>query len=218
LSWPGYVPAHDEREPLIASGSCANVSLGGFAMEFVKRLIKRLLAILLRPHAEWRVIAEEKSEPAALFVHYVAILALVPALARFIGAALVGGYAPIWSSLAGALVVYLAGFVTVYGLALIIDALAAMFGAQKDFAAALKVAVYSATPVWIAGIFLLVPGLSFLVILGLHGIYLLWTGLPILMRAPPERGLAYAAAVGGCALVIAVGLGLSVAPLFSAPA
>jgi hypothetical protein len=187
-------------------------------MEFVTRLIKRLGAILLRPHTEWRVIAAEKSEPSALFVHYVAILAVIPALARFIGTALVGGYAPIGSSLAGALVVYLSGFVTVYGLALIIDALAAMFGAQKDSAAALKLAVYSTTPVWIAGVFLLVPGLSFLVILGLHGIYLLWTGLPILMQAPPEKALAYTAAVGGCALVIAVGLGLSVAPLFSAPA
>jgi hypothetical protein len=93
-----------------------------------------------------------------------------------------------------------------------------MFGARKDFAAALKLAVYSATPVWIAGIFLLVPGLSFLVILGLHGVYLLWTGLPIVTQAPPEKTLPYAAAVGACALIMAIGLGLSVAPLFSAPA
>jgi hypothetical protein len=186
-------------------------------MEFVKRLIYRVKGILLRPHTEWLVIAQEKGEAPALFIRYVAILSLIPALARCIGTALIGGYAPIWSSLAGALVVYLSGFVTVYGLALIVDALAPMFGAQKDFAAALKLAVYSSTPVWIAGIFLLVPGLSFLVILGLQGLYPLWTGLPILIRAPPEKALAYTAAVGGCALIIAVGLGLSVAPLFSAP-
>jgi hypothetical protein len=181
-------------------------------------LIYRVKGILLEPHAEWRVIAEEKGDASALFIRYVAILALIPALARFVGAALVGWYAPILSSLAGALVIYLSGFAIVYGLALIIDALAPMFGAQKDFAAALKLAVYSATPVWIAGIFLLVPGLSFLVILGLQGVYLLWTGLPILMRAPAEKTLPYAATVGGCALIMAVGLGLSVAPLFSAPA
>jgi hypothetical protein len=198
---------------LIGLRSCANVRLGGFAME----LIDRVKGILLTPHAEWPVIAREKGDASALFIRYVAILALIPALARFIGTALVGGYAPILSSLAGALLTYLSGFAIVYCLALIIDVLAPAFGARKDFAAALKLAVYSYTPVWIAGIFLLVPGLSFLVVLGLQGVYLLWIGLPVLMRVPAEKALPYAAAVAGCALIIAVGLGLIEAPLFSAP-
>jgi hypothetical protein len=180
-------------------------------------LLNRIKAILLTPHTEWPVIAQEKSDASALFIRYVAILALIPALARFIGTSLIGWYAPIWSSLAGALVTYLSGFAIVYCLALIIDALAPRFGAQKDFAGALKLAVYSHTPVWIAGIFLLVPGLSFLVILGLHGVYLLWSGLPILMRAPADKALPYTAVVAGCGLVMAVGLGLIEAPLFSAP-
>jgi hypothetical protein len=51
------------------------------------------------------------------------------------------------------------------------------------------------------GIFLLLPGLSFLTILGLYGFYLLWTGLPIVMRTPPRRALAYAASVTVAALV-----------------
>jgi hypothetical protein len=187
-------------------------------MELIKWLVRRLKGILLTPDTEWLAIAQEKGGPSALLIRYVAILAVIPALARFIGAALVGWYAPVWSSLAGALVIYLSGFAIAYGLALIIDVLAPMFGAQKDFAAALKLAVYATTPVWIAGIFLLVPGLSFLVILGLYGVYLLWSGLPILMQAPAEKTLPYAAAAAGCALIMAIGLGLSVGPLFSAPA
>jgi hypothetical protein len=186
-------------------------------MILIKWLIKRLKGILLTPDTEWAAIAQEKGDASALFIRYVAILAVIPAVARFVGAALVGWYAPIWPSLAGALVIYLSGFAIVYGLALVIDALAPMFGTQKDFAAALKLAVYATTPVWIAGIFLLVPGLSFLVILGLHGVYLLWTGLPVLMQAPPERTLPYAATVAGCTLILVIGLGLSVGPLFSAP-
>jgi hypothetical protein len=180
-------------------------------------LLDRIKAILLTPRIEWPVIAREKGEASALFIRYVAILALIPALARFIGTSLIGWYAPILPSLLGALVTYLSGFAVVYGLALIIDALAPAFGAQKNFAAALKLAVYSYTPVWLAGIFLLVPGLSFLVILGLQGIYLLWVGLPILLQAPAEKALPYTAVVAGCALIIAVGLGLVEAPLFSAP-
>jgi hypothetical protein len=180
-------------------------------------LLNRVKAILLSPHTEWPRIAREKSDASALFVRYVAILALIPALARFIGTTLIGWYAPIFSSLAGALVTYLSSFAIVYCLALIIDALAPRFGARKDFASALKLAVYCYTPVWIAGIFLLVPGLSFLVILGLHGVYLLWSGLPILMQAPADKALPYTAAVAGCGLVIAGGLGVIEAPLFSAP-
>jgi hypothetical protein len=180
-------------------------------------LINRIKAILLTPRMEWPVIAREKSDPAALLIRYVAILALIPALARFIGASLIGWYAPILPSLLGALVTYLSGFAIVYGLALIIDTLAPTFGAQKNFAAALKLAVYSHTPIWLAGIFLLVPGLSFLVILGLQGVYLLWVGLPVLLQVPAEKALPYRAVVAGCALVITVGLGLIEALLFSAP-
>jgi hypothetical protein len=186
---------------------------GGIAMQ----LIDRVKAILLTPQTEWPVIAREKAEAPGGFLRYVAVLALIPALARFIGTSLIGWYAPIWSSLAGALVTYLSGFAVVYALALIIDALAPLFGARKDFASALELAVYSCTPVWLAGVFLLVPGLSFLVILGLHGVYLIWTGLPILMRAPADKALPYAAVVAGCALIVAVGLGLIEAPLFGAP-
>jgi hypothetical protein len=180
-------------------------------------MLKRVTAILLTPHIEWPVIAQEKGDVSALFMRYVAILALIPALARFIGTSLIGLYAPILSSLAGALVIYLSGFAVVYGLALIIDALAPRFEAQRDFARALKLAIYSSTPVWLSGIFLLIPGLSFLVILGFHGAYLLWAGLPVLMQAPAGKALPYAAVVTGCALIIAVGLGLAEAPLFGAP-
>jgi hypothetical protein len=180
-------------------------------------LLDRIKAILLTPRIEWRLIAQEKGEASALFIRYVAILALIPALARFIGTSLIGGYAPILSSLLGALVTYLSAFAVVYALALIINALAPTFGAQKNFAAALKLAVYSLTPAWLAGIFLLVPGLSFLVILGLQGVYLLWVGLPILLQVPAEKTLPYAAVLAGCALIVAAGLALIEAPLFSGP-
>jgi hypothetical protein len=180
-------------------------------------LLFRIRAILLAPHREWPAIAREKREASAAIIPYVAILGLVPALSHFIGASLVGWYAPIPRSLAGALASYLSAFAVVYIVALIIDALAPTFGAQKDFAAALKLAVYSYTPVWLAGAFLIVPGLSFLVMLGLYGVYLLRTGLPILMRVADAQAWRYAAAIGGCALALALGLAAVEAPLFGTP-
>ena len=47
-------------------------------------------------------------------------------------------------------------------LAFIIDALAPTFGAQKNRSQALKVAVYSYTPAWIAGVLNILPALGVL--------------------------------------------------------
>jgi len=176
-------------------------------------LLERIKAILVAPEPEWSLIAREPATASSLLVHYVAILAIVPALAHVVGASLVGGYAPILPALAGAVITYVASFMAVYGAALIVDLLAPAFGARKNFSSALKLAVYAATPAWLAGIFLIVPGLSFLAVLGLYGAYLLWLGLPIVMRAPADRALAYAAAVTACALLIALGLALLEAQL-----
>jgi hypothetical protein len=177
-------------------------------------LIARVKAILLTPQTEWPVIEREPGDVATLFSQYVAILALIPALARFIGSSLIGGYTPIFSGLIGAIFGYVMTFVVVYVAALIIDALAPTFGAQKNFPNALKLSVYSHTPVWVAGIFLLIPGLSFLTVLGLYGLYLLWLGLPPLMRAPQEKALGYAAAVVVVALILAIIFGAIQAALF----
>lgn len=180
----------------------------------MEQLFERVKAILLTPQTEWPVIAREGGETSTLFTGYVAILALIPALAGFIGSSLIGRYAPFLSGLVGAIFHYVLAFVVVYVVALIVDALAPTFGAQKNFPNALKLTVYSFTPFWLAGIFLLIPGLSFLTILGLYGLYLLWLGLPPLMQAPRDKALPYAAAVVLAALIIQIVVGVILAALF----
>jgi len=173
----------------------------------MEQLVERVKAILLTPQTEWPVIAREPGEVSLLFTRYVAILALIPALAGFIGMFLVGSYVRFMPGLMTAIVSYVMTFVLVYVVALIVNALAPTFDAQKNFPNALKLAVYSYTPAWLAGIFLLIPGLSFLTILGLYGLYLMWLGLPPLMQAPRDKALPYAAAVVVCAVIIAIVLG-----------
>jgi hypothetical protein len=168
-------------------------------------LVERIKGIMVTPQNEWRVIAREPADLATLFVSYVAILAAIPAICGFIGYAVVGlstgvgtlriGYG---SALVSALIGYGMAFVSVYVVALVADALAPTFNARKSFGSALKLATYSYTPVWLVGIFLLVPGLAPLRILGLYGIYLLWLGLPALMRAPERQN----ATIGYCAAIV----------------
>jgi hypothetical protein len=181
----------------------------------MENLVDRVKAILFTPDTEWPVIARESGDTSVLLTRYMAILALIPALAGFIGASLIGRFTPILSGLVSAIVGYLLSFVVVLVVALIVDALAPTFGGKRNYSSALKLTIYSYTPVWLAGLFLLVPGLSFLTLLGLYGLYLLWLGLPTLMQAPRDKALFYAVAVVLCALVIQILIGFILAMIFT---
>jgi hypothetical protein len=109
---------------------------------------------------------------------------------------------PIGTGLAGAVVRYLATLAGVYVLALIIDALAPSFGGQKSQIQALKLAAYSSTASWLAGIFMIIPSLSILSIVGLYSLYLLFIGLPVMMKSPQDKSLGYTVVVILCAIVL----------------
>ena len=90
-------------------------------------------------------------------------------------------------------------------MSIIIDALAPTFGAERSREQALKVAVYSATPVWIAGLLQVIPVLGVVALIGaLYALYLLYLGLPRLMKCPADKTLAYLGTVIACAVVIGI--------------
>ncbi len=173
-------------------------------------LLERVKGILLNPRAECAIIEREPGDMAYLFMNYVAILAAIPAICGFIGSSLIGislpglgtVRVPVVTGLVGAVVGYLLTFAMVYIVALLADLLAPTFQGQKNPENALKLVVYSYTPAWLAGVFLLIPSLGFLAILGLYGLYLLWTGIPPLMKAPQEKSIVYTLAIIVCAIVI----------------
>jgi polyferredoxin len=111
---------------------------------------------------------------------------------------------PLTTSIASAVVTYILGLVGVYILALIIDYLAPTFSGEKNMNQAMKLAAYSYTAGWLSGIFIIIPTLSILAILGLYSIYLLYTGIPVLMKAPQEKSVAYTATVVVVAIIIFV--------------
>jgi hypothetical protein len=163
----------------------------------------RTLALLVDPAAEWRWIERDPGDAAYLLVYYVAPLALIPALCGFVGGCLIGVIVPgggvvrtpIFDGLFAAVFGYAAAFAAVLLIALLIAALAPRFGGRRDFTAAVKLAAFSLTPVWLAGIALILPGLHFLQLTGFYGAYLLVLGLPLIMKLPAQRAYAYAAAV-----------------------
>jgi hypothetical protein len=98
--------------------------------------------------------------------------------------------------------------VGVYALSLIIDYLAPTFGGTKSPIQALKVATYSSTAAWVSGIFAIMPGLRMLSLLGLYSIYLLYLGLPVLMKATKDRAVAYTVLVVVVEFVLMMMIGL----------
>jgi hypothetical protein len=173
-------------------------------------LVERAKRILLQPGQEWQVINTETTTTADLYKSYIVPLAAIRPVASTIGMSVVGVSVPffgtyrvpIGASISHAVVTYVMTLVGVYVLALIINALAPTFAAQKNDIQALKVAAYASTAAWLAGIFTLIPLLSILGILGLYSLYLLYLGLPILMKAPQEKALAYTAVVVVAAIVV----------------
>jgi uncharacterized membrane protein len=184
-------------------------------------LIDRVKNILIAPKTEWPVIAGESSSTGDLLGGYVAPLAGLSALAGFVGSSLIGASVPflgtfrvpIVAGIAAAVLHFVFAIVGVFILSLIINALAPTFGGEKNSAQALKVAVYSYTPAWIAGLLHILPvfGVSMLIILiSLYGLYLLYVGLPPLMKNPPEKSIGYTAVVVICAIVLSIVLGVVV--------
>ena len=166
-------------------------------------LVDRVKKVLLSPRTEWLVIDAEPTTPAQLYTDYVMPLAAIGPIAQIIGYSVfgatvpfVGTYrVPIGRSVTSALAAYVLALAATYVLARIIDALAPSFNGQRSQIQALKLAAYSSTASWLAGIFLLVPQLHILTMFGLYSVYLVYLGLPILMRSPREKALTYTVVV-----------------------
>ena len=163
-------------------------------------LIDRAKNILLNPASEWEVISSETSTSAELFSQYAVILAAIPAVAGFIGYYLIGlslgGYGMIQLGIGTAffwaVLTYILSLISVYALGWIIDALAPTFGASKDFTSSLKVSVYAYTAAWVAGIFNIIPSLSFIAALaGIYSLVLLYMGLKRVKMVPEDKMIGY---------------------------
>lgn len=188
-------------------------------------LVARAQAIILKPKDEWVKIKGETTTVKDLFMSYAMILAAIPAVAQFVGHALIGQRVPflgwyrwsIGSSLLYAILSYVISLATVFVLALIIDALAPSFASTKNQVSALKLAVFSMTPAWVAGIFYIVPFLGILAVLGsLYGLYVLYLGFATpLMETPKDKVMGYFVVSLVVAIVLTAVFGLILGAFFA---
>jgi hypothetical protein len=185
----------------------------------------RVQGILLRPKEEWEKIKEETYPVPQLFTSYVMILAAVPAVAQFLGNWLIGQRIPFYgtfrygfgSGLLRAIMFYGMTLASVYIIGLIINALAGSFASRKDQLSAMKLAVFSQTPGWIAGALYIIPPLGLLVpLLSLYGIYLMYLGLGAgIMETPKDKVATYLVVIIVVTFVLMFAISLVLSAIFA---
>jgi len=173
----------------------------------------RLKGILLQPGTTWKAIDGEFTKPAALYKGWVLPLALIGPICGALGTlvfglnfGVVGTYrVPIQTIATIAVVDYGLSIVGVFVLSMIISILAPTFGGQRNDVQGLKVAAYGSTPWFVAGVFQLLPQLALVgILVSLYTVYLVFSGVPIVMKPAKDQAMGYAIVAVLAAVVVAL--------------
>lgn len=181
-------------------------------------MIQHTIGLLVRPRTQWSRIAELPRGSLNILVLYPFILALLPAVAWYYGTSHIG-----WtingdnairlttnSALQLCILFYFAMVSCIVAIGFFIHWMAGTYGAETTLAKGIVIAGLSATPMFILGLVgfypLLWVDLLVAVTAASWSVYLLYLGIPIMMRIPEERGFLFSSAVMAVSLVILVSL------------
>ena len=177
-----------------------------------------LAGLFSNPAAEWARIRDARYSTGGCLLGHTMLLALVPAVAGYIGTTEIGwevGAAGVVKLTTGsaariAFFYYGAMVLTTLTVGVMIHWMSRTYGAEQPLSQCVVLASYTATPLFLAGILQLYPVLWLNLVLGLpvagYTIYLFYTGVPIVMRIPAERGFLFASAMLAFGLLALVAL------------
>lgn len=181
-------------------------------------ILNHLWGIYTHPKEEWKSI-DNKHESYFYALSHIMIIALIPATMAYYASAYLG-----WdigagstadtirlthqSALSMSVAMYFGLIVGVIALAVLIHELAQSFDAEPNYTQSLEIAAYTATPLFMAGFGAFYPQLWFLmsvVLVGIsYSVYLLYTGVPIMLHIPEDKGFIFSSSVVTCGLVLMV--------------
>ncbi|NWN92527.1 YIP1 family protein [Marinobacter adhaerens] len=174
--------------------------------------------LLFKPDREWKAIRKDSESTLRLYFGHVLILALIPALAGFIGTTQVGWKIgdgqvtrlSVQSGLSLSILFYAAMLAGIFILGKFIDFFSATYGVSEHSPRGVTMAAYTATPIFLIGVIAVYPNIWVNMLAGLvaiaYAVFLLYEGLPILMKIPEDRGFMFATAVLTVGLVMFVAL------------
>jgi len=150
------------------------------------------LTLLFRPQRTWRAIRQGDDPPTLTLIGvYVLIFAALPLLGRALGHVLLD-----WSTgalLLDALLYPVLCLLAVFGLGLVIGAAVPLLDGTEDRAAALHLALYASTPIWLLGLLHLIPAPALHSVVPFIGVgwtgWLLLSGAHEVLDVPADRAL-----------------------------
>ncbi len=180
--------------------------------------LKHLPGLLFKPQEEWREIRRNNITINNVYFTLVLLLGAIPPVCGYIGTTMVGwsvGDGPVIkltvdSALKIAIVFYLAILVAVYAIGRMIHWMGDTYGFTRSLARCVQLAAFTATPLMLIGVFLIMSNLWVIYLIGLpaliYSVYLLYIGVPIMLDLPKEKGFLLSSAVLAVGLVTLVGL------------
>ena len=174
--------------------------------------------LLTNPDQQWEAIRKDSESVTRLYTGHVLLLALIPAMAGFIGTSQIGWQIgdgqvtrlSVNSALSLSVLFYAAMLAGIFILGKFIDFFAATYEVADRTPRGVTMAAYTATPIFLIGVIAVYPNIWVNMVAGLvaiaYAVYLLYEGLPILMKIPEDRGFMFASAVLTVGLVMFVAL------------
>lgn len=182
------------------------------------------MRLLFAPNQVFEELSETRPEPHVVFFRYIIWLAIIPPLFSFIGASLfgwrLGAAEPLYVP-TGQLVLISIGyfFMLLFGFvstAIVAQWMADTYGARHSLGIHFALVTIIALPLVVGSAVHLFPHVFVNIVVFIPvlmwSMYLLYRGLPVVLKISPERGMLMASALIGYLLVAAVSLlGITVA-------
>lgn len=174
--------------------------------------------LIFNPKQEWQKISQEDNNIPGLLYGYILILALIGPVAGYYGTTTsgwqIGGREAVKltseSALTIAILYYLAVVAVVIGLGLMVRWMCKTYGGNTSLNRCVALSAYVSTPIFLVGIVELYPVLWVDLIFGLvalaHAVYLLYSGVPVLMDISEDRGFLMSSSLLALGLVALVSL------------
>ena len=166
----------------------------------------RLIGVFTHPKKEWEVVRDAKCTLLECYIKHVLLLAAIPPVCAYIGATQVG-----WSigsntfrlteasTLPMAIGFYLFSLLAVYIMGRSIEWMANTFDTKVSLDKSVLIATQVVTPLFLSGFIALFPIPWLIMLVGMvamgYTVYLMYTGIPIVLEIEPEKGFILASAV-----------------------
>ncbi len=197
-------------------------------------MINHIFGLLTQPVKQWRKLREQEPSVSKLLFPII-FLAAIPPIAGYFGTTTkgwsIGAGDPVMLESSSALILSILYFIAIlaaiFSIALMIKWMGQTYGSDQSFQRCLTLAVFIPTPLLLIGIAQLYPILWLNLVIALpalaYSVMLLYTGIPVLMEIPKERGFMFSSAILGFGMIGLVGMlvftvllwGIGLEPIFA---